>query len=109
MVQWIPKGGSMTATSFCDGIRRRDFLRVGAASVFGLGFTLPGILAAQARASVFRRQRRDVSLILVFLKGGLSTIDAWDLKPNAPAEFRCEFRPMPTSVAGIHIIDHQPL
>ena len=74
-----------------------------------IGFTLPGILAAQARASVFRRQRQGVSLIFVFLKGGLSTIDAWDLKPNAPAEFRGEFRPAPTNVPGIQVSEHLPL
>src|SRR5438132_11266333 len=104
-----PKGGTMTAKTFCDGIRRRDFLRVGTASVFGLGFTLPGILVAQARASVFRRQRREVSLILVFLKGGLSTIDAWDLKPDAPAEFRGEFHPIATRVPRIQVSEHLPL
>src|SRR5438445_13737492 len=101
-----PKGGTMTAKTFCDGIRRRDFLRVGTASVFGLGFTLPGILVAQARASVFRRQRRDVSLILVFLKGGLSTIRASHLKHSAPADFPGVLDADATSVPRIQALAH---
>src|SRR5262245_34963924 len=102
-----PKGDSMTRP-FCDSIGRRDFLRVGTASLFGMGITLPGLLATQAHASAFRHRSREVSLIFVFLKGGLSTIDAWDLKPNAPAEFRGEFRPIATSVPGIQIGEHLP-
>ncbi len=98
----------MTTPAFCDGRTRRDFLRLGTAGLFGLGVTLPGLLATQAHASAFRR-RRDVSLIFVFLHGGLSTIDAWDLKPDAPAEFRGEFRPADTCVNGIRISEHLPL
>ena len=98
----------MTTKPFCDGIVRRDFLRVGTAGLFGIGITLPGLLATQARASAFRHQRRDVSLIFVFLKGGCSTIDAWDLKPNAPAEFRGPFQPIATNVSGIQICEHLP-
>src|SRR4051794_25517826 len=94
--------------AFCDGIGRRDFLRVGTAGLFGLSFTLPGLLAAKARASAFRHRTREVSLIFVFLKGGLSTIDTWDLKPGAPAEFRGEFRPIATAVPGIQISEHLP-
>jgi uncharacterized protein (DUF1501 family) len=98
----------MTTKSFCDGIQRRDFLRVGTAGLFGIPLTLPGLLALDARAAVARRSRREVSLIFVFLHGGLSTIDTFDLKPDAPAEFRGEFRPIATSVNGIQVSEHVP-
>src|SRR5262245_64440559 len=86
--------------TFCDGIHRRDFLRLGTAGLFGMGLTLPHILQAAER-----RQSSDVSLIFLFLHGGLSTIDTWDLKPDAPAEFRGEFRPAATNVPGIQICE----
>ena len=94
--------------SFCDGIARRDFLRLGTASVFGLGLTLPDILARQARAAETGRTPRDVSLIFLFLHGGLSTIDTLDMKPDAPAEFRGEFKPIATNVSGVQIGEHLP-
>src|SRR5438477_5502375 len=93
-------------TRFCDGIARRDFLRVGTAGLFGL--TLPAILERQARAADKGHATQDVSLIFLFLHGGLSTIDSWDLKPDAPAEFRGEFKPMATNVPGIQICEHLP-
>ncbi|MBI3411492.1 MAG: DUF1501 domain-containing protein [Planctomycetes bacterium] len=89
--------------SFCDGLPRRDFLRIGAGGLFGL--TLPDLLAARALARQQGGAPRDVSLIFVFLHGGLSTIDTWDLKPDAPAEFRGEFRPAATKVPGIQICE----
>ncbi|MFN4260865.1 MAG: DUF1501 domain-containing protein [Gemmataceae bacterium] len=93
---------------FCDGIARRDFLRLGTASLFGLGITLPEILERQAQAKVSGQQTRDVALIYLFLHGGLSTIDTFDLKPDAPAEFRGEFQPLATCVPGIQICEHLP-
>ncbi len=94
-------------TDYCDGVNRRDLLRVGAAGLFGSTLTLPGILAAQAAQS--GDKDNGVSLIFVFLKGGLSTIDTFDMKPDAPAEFRGEFNPIPTNVTGIQIGEHMPL
>jgi uncharacterized protein (DUF1501 family) len=93
---------------FCDGIARRDFLRLGTASVFGAGLTLPGTLAGQAWAREQGKSTRDVSLIFLFLHGGLSTIDTLDLKPEAPAEFRGEFKPIATNVPGIQVCEHLP-
>src|SRR6184192_4268571 len=95
----------MRSRKFCDGIRRRDFLRFGAAGLFGL--SLPRLLELQARAGE-RGRPRDVSLIFLFLHGGLSTIDTFDMKPNAPAEFRGEFKPGPTNVTGVQIVDLMP-
>jgi len=93
---------------FCDGLARRDFLRLGTAGVFGLGLTLPELLARQAHAEENGEATRDVSLIFLFLHGGLSTIDTFDLKPDAPAEFRGEFKPIATNVTGIQIGEHLP-
>ncbi len=97
----------MARRTFCDGVSRRSFLRVGTAGVFGAGLSLPGLLAAQARAA--RAPKDEVSVIYLFLKGGLSTIDTFDLKPNAPAEIRGEFEPIATNVPGIQICEHLPL
>jgi uncharacterized protein (DUF1501 family) len=93
---------------FCDGLARRDFLRLGSAGIFGLGLTLPEILAGRARTATQGRTPRDVSLIYLFLHGGLSTIDTFDLKPDAPAEFRGEFKPIATNVNGVQIGEHLP-
>lgn len=83
----------MPSRPYCDGFIRRDMLRIGAAGLFGSGLSLPQMLAAESYA----KKPRDtgVSFIYVFLKGGLSTIDTWDLKPNAPPEFRGELAPSP--------------
>jgi uncharacterized protein (DUF1501 family) len=93
---------------FCDGLARRDFLRLGAAGLFGIGLTLPDLLQQQALAADQGTPTRDVSLIFLFLHGGLSTIDTWDLKPDAPVEFRGDFKPIATNVAGIQIGEHLP-
>src|SRR5882762_4665787 len=95
----------MTSRRFCDGVRRRDFLRFGAAGLFGL--SLPRLLELQARAAE-RGRPRDVSLVFLFLHGGLSTIDTLDLKPDAPAEFRGEFKPTKTKVPGMNLCDLLP-
>src|SRR5437588_1002890 len=94
------------AKRFCDGVSRRDMLRFGAAGLFGL--SLPRLLELQAGAADQGRPTRDVSLIYLFLHGGLSTIDTWDLKPDAPVEFRGEFKPIATNVSGVGIGEHLP-
>jgi Protein of unknown function (DUF1501) len=98
------------SSRFCDGIARRDFLRVGSAGLFGLGLSLADILHGTARAAAppLRPGRKDVSLIYLFLHGGLSTIDTFDMKPDAPAEFRGEFKPISTNVSGVQIGEHLP-
>jgi uncharacterized protein (DUF1501 family) len=95
-------------TSFCDGIQRRDFLCLGSIGLFGMGLTLPALLQGRARAAERGHAAKDVSLIFLFLHGGLSTIDTLDLKPEAPAEFRGEFKPIATKVPGIQIGEHLP-
>ena len=93
---------------FCDGIQRRDFLQFGAAGAFGMGVSLSQVLQSQASDRSQGRTSKDVSLIVVFLQGGLSTIDTWDMKPEAPVEFRGEFSPISSSVPGIQICEHLP-
>src|SRR5690349_13745610 len=97
-----------TQRRFCDGLARRDFLRLGSAGLFGMGWTLPSLLEMQARAAEAGKPAKDVSLIYLFLHGGLSTMDTWDLKPGAPSEIRGEFKPIPTNVAGIQVAEHTP-
>ena len=83
----------MTATfPSCDGIRRRDLLKIGAAGTLGFSLSLPALLerraaAAQSQASRGARPARDVSLLIIYLQGGMSTIDVFDLKPEAPPNF----------------------
>src|SRR5215207_1891731 len=84
----------------CDGVSRRDFLRVGA--VGALGLTLPSLLKAQASTPT-RSSARAKSVILVFLGGGLSHHDSFDLKPDAPEEIRGKYKPISTNVTGLKI------
>src|SRR5262249_54056894 len=94
----------------CDGLTRREVLRVGALGVGGL--TLPGLLdlesAARASDAPARRPRQARSVIVLFLSGGPSHLDMWDLKPEAPEEIRGTFRPTETNVPGIRISEHLP-
>ncbi len=90
----------------CDGLSRREFLRVGGLSLF-TGLTVPRLLEASAKASEPRRARAK-SVILFNLLGGPSHLDMFDMKPNAPAEIRGEFRPIATSLTGLRICEHLP-
>src|SRR5262245_17922208 len=87
----------------CDGIGRRAFLKVGALAVGGL--SLPGMLRQRAAAAPGASAPRK-SVILIWLAGGPSHIDMYDLKPNAPAEFRGEFRPIASNVPGVQVGEH---
>jgi hypothetical protein len=90
------------ARRFCDGVDRRSFLKVGGLAMGGL--SLPGILHAEQAQG----RRSNKSVIMVYLSGGLSHHDSFDLKPNAPAEIRGEFRPIATNVAGTRICEYLP-
>ena len=87
----------------CDGIPRRNFLRVGALAGIGLG--LPEYLARAASGTVNGNARAKAA-IFVRLGGGPSHMDTFDLKPDAPDTHRGEFQEIPTSVPGIRICEH---
>ena len=89
----------------CDGITRRETLKAGALSALG-GFGLPQMLAAEQAGTVQGAKAKNV--IFVFLLGGAATQDMYDMKPEAPAEVRGEFKSIPTSVPGIDVCEHLP-
>src|SRR5262249_30794046 len=93
---WTPMNSSSPRLS------RRQMLKVG---VLGAGFSLSDCLRLQAAANSRDAQR---SAILVFLWGGPSHQDTFDLKPHAPAEYRGVFRPIATASAGVQICEHLP-
>jgi hypothetical protein len=90
----------------CERFYRRDFLKVGAAGLLGL--SLADVLRAEAGSSAGLSKRKADGVILLWLGGGPSTIDMWDLKPDAPENIRGDFKPIPTRATGIHICEHLP-
>ncbi len=99
-----------TRRTDCESFHRRDFLQVGTAGMLGL--TLPGILAAEAKAKAGNpepaKEPKAKSVILVWLAGGPATIDMWDNKPDAPEGIRGEFKNIATNVPGIQLAEHLP-
>lgn len=89
--------------NYCDAISRRSFLTVGALGLSG-GLTLPNLLRAEARTG----KRSHKSIIMVYLSGGLTHHDTFDMKPEAPAEVRGEFKPIPTNVPGTFVCELLP-
>jgi hypothetical protein len=92
------------ASRTCDGISRRSMLKLGALGLGGL--TLPGLLRAEAAAG---KGSSTKAIINIHLGGGPSHQDMFDLKPEAPREFRGEFNPIKTNVPGLEICEHMPL
>ncbi len=97
-------------TPRCSGpIRRRSFLEVGGLSLMGLGMT--DFLKMQARAAAnggIIPGREDTSVIFIWLPGGLPHMETYDMKPDAPSEYRGDFRPMRTNVPGIEVCELLP-
>src|SRR3989442_2494428 len=90
-------------SGFCDGVSRSNFLRIGALGLGGLA--LPQLLRAEAQAGVRMGHK---AVIMIFLPGGPSHQDMFDLKMDAPSEIRGEFKPIETNVSGIQICEHLP-
>src|SRR5262245_54478702 len=88
--------------AFGDGLSRRTFLRAGALAVGGL--TLADLLRLRA-AEPSQSGPPGKAIIMVYLNGGPSHVDLYDLKPNAPVEYRGEFRPIRTNVPGVDICE----
>ena len=102
MLTWVGSKG----VQFCDGLTRRDFLRVGSLTAGAVGLSLADLscLSAARAGSPLDAKR----CILLFLVGGPSQLDTWDLKPDAPDNIRGPFRPIRTSVPGMIISENFP-
>jgi hypothetical protein len=97
---WGPGRGSL-----CDGVTRRTFLQVGTLALGGL--SLADLLRCQAKGAAPETSVK--SVIFVYLPGGPSHIDLYDMKPDAPVEIRGEFKSIQTNVAGVAICELMPL
>ena len=92
-----------TGNGICR-VNRRELLQVGYSGAIGLG--LPAVLRQQAAAAAAKARAR--SAIIVFLTGAASHHETFDMKPDAPAEVRGEFKATSTSVPGLHVCEHLP-
>ena len=90
--------------NFCDGLSRRHFLKIGSVAMAGL--SLPDLLRAEEAAGPRATKKNIINIIL---GGGPSHMDMFDLKPNAPVEYRGEFTPIATTVPGFDICQHFPI
>ncbi len=97
-------GGRTTRGGFCDGLSRRNFLRIGALGTAGL--TLPGLLRAESDRGIGRSNK---SVIMIYLVGGPPHQDMWDLKPDAPKEIAGPWRPVASNVPGLELCEAFPL
>jgi len=91
----------------CDGLNRRDFLRIGSLSAGAVGLSLIDLLRLQQAQAA--SPSKDINCILLFLVGGPSHLDTFDPKPHAPDTVRGPFKSIKTNVAGIEISEHLPL
>ncbi len=91
------------SSRFCDGLSRRNFLKVGALGLGGLA--LPQLLEAEAQAGIRKSHK---AVIMIYLPGGPPHQDMFDIKEDAPSEIRGEFKSIPTKVPGIRICEHLP-
>ncbi len=96
----------MRANPFRAGLSRRRLLHLGGTGLIG-GLSLPRLLHWQAGAATPRPAPAQACIFL-FLEGGPSHLDMWDLKPDAPAEIRGPFKPIRTSVPGTLVSEHLP-
>ena len=96
--------GKPSRSGFCDGLPRRDFLKIGGLLLGGL--SLPQLLRAEAQSGAGRSHK---AIINIFLPGGPPHQDMWDIKVDAPSEIRGEFRPIATNVPGIEICELFPM
>lgn len=87
-------------------LHRRDVLSTGALGALGL--SLPRLLAAESAAGSTGPEARADACIVIYLNGGPSHLDMWDMKPDAPKEIRGEFRSISSSLPGVQLSEHLP-
>src|SRR5262245_40410851 len=104
----FPLGGTSMDGRNQALLSRRRLLQVGGLGALGLSLSDLLWAEAAARATSGRVPARPKSCIFLFLYGGPSQLDTFDMKPNAPAQIRGEFRPIQTSVPGITVCEHLP-
>ena len=93
--------------AYCDGHSRRSFVQIGVAGMASVG--LSQILAAKERSAEQGGAKKDTSVILLWLDGGPGHMDTYDMKPEAPAEYRGIWKPIPTNVPGMEVTELFPL
>jgi hypothetical protein len=98
---------NQTSARYCDGISRRSFLQVGVAGMASVG--LGGVLRAAQGGNPNAKPAKDTAVILLWLDGGPGHMDMYDMKPEAPAEYRGIWKPIKTNVPGIEITELFPL
>ena len=94
---------SQPGGGFCDGVSRRNFLKIGGLAMGGI--SLNDVLRAEGAQKTGKSHK---AVIMIFLPGGPSHQDIFDLKPDAPSEIRGEFKPISTNVSGIQITEQMP-
>jgi len=93
---------------FAKRLHRRKLLQMGSLGLAGCGLSLPRLLAAESQSAGYGIRPLADNCILLFLDGGPSHLDMWDMKPEAPDGIRGEFQPISTSLPGYHICEHLP-
>ncbi len=91
---------------YCDGISRRSFVQLGVAGMASVG--LPRLLAAKEASAGLGKAKKDTSVILLWLDGGPGHMDMYDMKPEAPVEYRGIWNPIRTNVPGFEISELFP-
>ena len=97
----------LPASRCCGPISRRSFLEAGALGLLGLGMS--DVLRAETLAKAAGKKVREKSVIFIWLPGGMSHLESYDMKPEAPLEYRGLLRPIPTNVSGIDVCELLPM
>jgi len=99
-------GAAGKTSEYCDGMSRRNFLQIG---VIGMAsVAMADVLRAQQASTQLGQAKKNTSVILVWLDGGPSHLDLYDMKPDAPTEYADIWRPIRTNVSGIEISELFP-
>src|SRR5438477_8898476 len=91
---------------YCDGLNRRSFLQLGVAGLAAVG--LPDVMRARAESTARAGNTKNTSVILIWLDGGPSHMDLYDMKPDAPAEYRGLWKPVRSKVPGFDVTELFP-